>query len=298
MTVTGEPGSADPAGRAGAQPGPAAPEVITIRCLCKSFGERSVLRGIDLTVHRGEVISVIGKSGSGKSTLLRCLNLLEHPTSGTIEIGGQCVYTDGKPLSGRALVALRRRIGMVFQSLCLFPHLSAAENVALPLIRGLGLGDAEAIQRSLEFLGRVGLADRALDLPRSLSGGQQQRVAIARALALRPLALLFDEPTSALDPESTAEVLAVMRELSDDGMTMVVVTHELGFAQDVSERVAFIDDGAVAEIGSPAEVLRNPRQERTRAFVAQYLGRQAGSEAPAVAGMQTSPIPAHVEEQQ
>lgn len=259
--------------------GPAAseadrPEVIAIRQLCKSFGNRQVLCGIDLTVHRGEVISVIGRSGSGKSTLLRCLNLLEHPTSGTIVVGGERVYADGAAVSGRALVALRRRIGMVFQSLCLFPHLSAAENVALPLIRGLGVPAEKAIRQSLELLGRVGLADRALDLPRSLSGGQQQRVAIARALALRPLALLFDEPTSALDPESTADVLEVMRELSDEGMTMVVVTHELSFAQDVSDRVAFVDGGRLVETGTPARVLLHPEHERTRAFVSQYLGRQ------------------------
>jgi ABC-type polar amino acid transport system ATPase subunit len=253
---------------------PDAHEVIRIRQLCKSFGDREVLRGIDLTVHRGEVISVIGRSGSGKSTMLRCLNLLEHPTAGSIEVGGERIYGDGKAVSGRALVALRRRVGMVFQSLCLFPHLSAAENVALPLIRGLGVKEEDAIRRALDFLGRVGLADRALDLPRSLSGGQQQRVAIARALALRPLALLFDEPTSALDPESTADVLEVMRELSDDGMTMVVVTHELGFARDVSRRVAFIDGGSIVEIGPPDEVLRHPAHQRTRAFISQFLGKE------------------------
>jgi ABC-type polar amino acid transport system ATPase subunit len=270
------------------------PEVIRIQQLRKSFGDRQVLGGIDLTVHRGEVISVIGRSGSGKSTLLRCVNLLEHPTSGTIEVGGERVYHDGRAASGKALVALRRRVGMVFQSLCLFPHLSAAENVALPLIRGLAVPEEEAIRRSLDFLGRVGLADRALDLPRNLSGGQQQRVAIARALALRPLALLFDEPTSALDPESTADVLAVMRELSDEGMTMVVVTHELGFARDVSQRVAFIEGGALVEIGRPADVLENPAHERTRAFVSQYLSRPPAT----VTGTGTAPAPASEEEQQ
>jgi len=234
-----------------------------------------VLRGVDLDVGRAEVVSVIGRSGSGKSTLLRCLNLLEQPSGGTIEVGGERVYGYGRALRGRELVALRRRIGMVFQSLCLFPHLSAVENVALPLIRGLGLGQDEAIRRSLGFLGRVGLADRALELPRRLSGGQQQRVAIARALALRPVALLFDEPTSALDPESTAEVLAVMRELRDEGMTMIVVTHELGFAADASDRVGFIADGAFLEIGPPGDILQNPRHDRTREFVSQYLRRRS-----------------------
>jgi ABC-type polar amino acid transport system ATPase subunit len=232
-----------------------------------------VLRGIDLDVSRAEVVSVIGKSGSGKSTLLRCLNLLEQPTGGAIEVGGEHVYGAGRALRGRELVALRRRIGMVFQSLCLFPHLSAVENVAMPLIRGLGVGHEEAVRRSVEFLGRVGLADRALELPRRLSGGQQQRVAIARALALRPVALLFDEPTSALDPESTAEVLAVMRELRDEGMTMIVVTHELGFAGEASDRIGFIDDGAFLEIGPPDGILENPRHERTREFVSRYRRR-------------------------
>jgi ABC-type polar amino acid transport system ATPase subunit len=255
--------------------GHAALAVIRVRQLSKSFGDAAVLSGIDLDVGRGEVVSVIGKSGSGKSTLLRCLNLLEQPSGGTIEIGGEQVYGDGRVLRGRELVALRRRIGMVFQSLCLFPHLSAVENVALPLIRGLGLTGEEAVRRSVEFLGRVGLADRALEFPRRLSGGQQQRVAIARALALRPLALLFDEPTSALDPESTAEVLAVMRELGAEGMTMVVVTHELGFAQEVSDRVGLIDSGAFLEIGPPGDILRNPRHQRTREFLAQFLGRNS-----------------------
>jgi ABC-type polar amino acid transport system ATPase subunit len=254
---------------------PAEQEIIAVRELRKSFGDRTVLCGIDLSILRGEVVSVVGRSGSGKSTLLRCLNLLELPTSGTIDVAGQRVFGPGVTPSGRRLVDLRRRIGMVFQSLCLFPHLSAVENVALPLVRGLGLPPGESVQRSMDLLNRVGLGNRALDLPRSLSGGQQQRVAIARALALRPVALLFDEPTSALDPESTAEVLAVMQELSEDGMTMVVVTHELAFASDVSDRVVFIDDGVVIEAGPPAEVLRNPQHQRTRAFTSLYLRGQS-----------------------
>jgi polar amino acid transport system ATP-binding protein len=220
------------------------------------------------------VISIVGRSGSGKSTLLRCLNLLERPSSGELEIEGRRVFLNGAALPRKELIILRRRLGMVFQGLNLFPHLTAIENVALPLIRGGKFRDREAIDQSLKFLGMVGLADRALDLPETLSGGQQQRVAIARALALRPVALLFDEPTSALDPESTAEVLDVMRMLTHEGMTMVLVTHELGFAREASDRLCFMDDGRIIESGTPYEVVFRPREARTRAFMAQYVKRE------------------------
>jgi ABC-type polar amino acid transport system ATPase subunit len=241
--------------------------VISVRDLRKSFGTHEVLRGVSLDIHAGEVVSVLGRSGGGKSTLLRCLNLLEVPTLGTIEVEGRAIFKDRQLARGGALVQLRRRVGMVFQAFNLFPHLTAVENVVLPLIHGQRMDEANAVRTALKFLDRVGLAEKALELPERLSGGQQQRVAIARALALRPLALLFDEPTSALDPESTGEVLKVMRELSQEGMTMVVVTHEIGFARDVSDVVLFIDDGLIVEQGPPGVVLRAPRQPRTREFL-------------------------------
>jgi polar amino acid transport system ATP-binding protein len=246
---------------------------IRIRELRKRFGPQVVLEGVDLDVNSHEVLAIIGQSGGGKSTLLRCINLLERPDSGSIEVDGAPVFGAGARLSRKDLVNLRRKVGMVFQRFHLFPHLTAIENVTLPLIRGLGMDDAEAVDRASKMLSRVGLIHKALAHPETMSGGEQQRVAIARALALQPRALLFDEPTSALDPESAGEVNAVIRELAGGGMTMVVVTHELGFAEDVSDRVVFIDRGQIVEEGSPRQVLRNPRAERTRAFLASFTGR-------------------------
>ncbi len=253
--------------------------VIRVRDLKKSFGQHEVLRGVTVDVHSGEVVSVLGRSGGGKSTLLRCLNLLEVPTRGSIEVDGTAIFRDRQLARGAGLVRLRRQVGMVFQAFNVFPHLTAVENVVLPLVHGQKVREAEAVRTALEFLDRVGLADKALEMPDRLSGGQQQRVAIARALALRPLVLLFDEPTSALDPQSTAEVLEVMRELSREGMTMVVVTHEIGFARDVSDTVLFIDQGVIVEQGTPAAVVRAPKQARTREFLRTVSGPGAESEA-------------------
>jgi len=241
--------------------------VIRVRDLRKSFGKHEVLSGVSLDVHGGEVVSVLGRSGGGKSTLLRCLNLLEVPSLGLIEVEGEAFFKDRQLAHGAGLVRLRRKVGMVFQSFNLFPHLTAIENVVLPLIHGQKMEEAEAVRTGLKFLERVGLAEKALEMPDHLSGGQQQRVAIARALALRPVVLLFDEPTSALDPQSTGEVLEVMRELSKEGMTMVVVTHEIGFARDVSDTVIFMDQGSIVEQGAPSAVLGSPKQLRTREFL-------------------------------
>ncbi|MEU7829539.1 amino acid ABC transporter ATP-binding protein [Nonomuraea sp. NPDC049129] len=240
---------------------------IRLRGLRKSFGGHEVLKGVALDIRHGEVMSVLGRSGGGKSTVLRCVNLLERPTSGTIEIEGETIFADGAAVRGQNLVRLRRRVGMVFQNFQVFPHLTAAENVVLPLVHGAEVPEPEAVDQALRMLHRVGLADKALRTPDTMSGGEQQRVAIARALALNPVALLFDEPTSALDPESTREVLGVIKELAADGMTMVVVTHELGFARDVADRVAFFDDGVIVEEGDAQEVIGNPRHPRTRAFI-------------------------------
>ncbi|MEU8529795.1 MULTISPECIES: amino acid ABC transporter ATP-binding protein [Streptomyces] len=239
---------------------------IEIRNLRKSFGDHEVLRGIDFTVAPGEVVCVIGPSGSGKSTLLRCANLLEEPTGGTVTVDGVDLTDPDVDLD-----AVRRRIGMVFQQFNLFPHLSVLENLTIAQRRVLGRGKAEAAAVGRENLAKVGLADRADSYPAQLSGGQQQRVAIARALSMGPALMLFDEPTSALDPELVGDVLAVMRALADEGMTMMVVTHEMGFARDVADRVVFMDDGRVVEEGSPEQVLGDPAHERTRAFLARVL---------------------------
>jgi polar amino acid transport system ATP-binding protein len=234
--------------------------------LTKSFGGQVVLREVDLEVAAGEVVCVIGPSGSGKSTLLRCLNLLERPTSGRVFLGDDELTAPGAPVD-----ALRRRLGMVFQTFNLFPHRTVLDNVTLAPIRVLGLERAAARERALALLGRVGLADRAEEHPARLSGGQQQRVAIARALAMEPEAMLFDEVTSALDPELVKDVLEVMRSLAEGGMTMVVVTHEIGFAREVGDRVVFMDEGAVVEAGTPEQVLGAPAQERTRRFLSRVL---------------------------
>jgi polar amino acid transport system ATP-binding protein len=242
------------------------PPVIEISGLHKSFGTNHVLRGIDLTVSEGEVVCIIGPSGSGKSTLLRCVNLLEQPTAGTVRVNNVEI-TD--PDVDADLV--RRRMGMVFQQFNLFAHMSALDNVVIAQRKVLRRGRREAEQVGRDLLERVGLADKFTARPAQLSGGQQQRVAIARALAMNPDVMLFDEATSALDPELVGDVLGVMRELADGGMTMMVVTHEMGFARNVADRVVFMDDGMVMEAGAPDEVLGHPTHERTRRFLAKVL---------------------------
>ncbi|MET7494368.1 amino acid ABC transporter ATP-binding protein [Streptomyces sp900116325] len=239
---------------------------IEIQGLHKSFGDVEVLRGIDFTVAPGEVVCVVGPSGSGKSTLLRCVNLLEEPTSGTVTVGGVDMTDPDIDLD-----AMRRRIGMVFQQFNLFPHLNVLDNLTIAQRRVLGRGREDAGRIARENLAKVGLADREDSFPAQLSGGQQQRVAIARALSMGPGLMLFDEPTSALDPELVGDVLGVMRTLADEGMTMLVVTHEMGFARDVADRVVFMDEGRVVEEGAPEDVLARPRHPRTKAFLARVL---------------------------
>ncbi len=234
--------------------------------LVKRFGANTVLDGVDLVVAEGEVVCVIGPSGSGKSTLLRCLNLLEIPTQGRVFLGDTELTAAGAEVD-----ALRRRLGMVFQSFNLFPHRTVLDNVAMAPIAVLGLDRDAARQRARVLLERVGLGDKASEHPARLSGGQQQRVAIARALAMGPEAMLFDEVTSALDPELVKDVLGVMRSLAEGGMTMVVVTHEMGFAREVGDRVVFMDAGTIVEQGTPAQVLDAPTHERTQRFLSQVL---------------------------
>jgi polar amino acid transport system ATP-binding protein len=248
-------------------------EAVGVR---KSFGDLEVLKGIDLTVGRGEVISLLGPSGSGKSTFLRCINHLEAIDGGEIKVDGHLVgyrRHNGKKyeLRPREIAAARRGVGMVFQRFNLFPHRTAAENVMEAPVFVKRTGKDEARREALALLDRVGLADKADAYPAMLSGGQQQRVAIARALAMAPTLMLFDEPTSALDPELVGEVLEVMQGLAQDGMTMIVVTHEIGFAREVCDRVVFMDAGVVVEQGAPADVLLNPAHERTRAFLSRVL---------------------------
>ena len=228
----------------------------------KSFGKVPVLRGIDLAVEEHEVVCLIGASGSGKSTLLRCVNLLEPIDAGRILIGGEEVTRPGIDEN-----ATRRRVGIVFQAFNLFPHMSVLDNVTLGPRKALRLSRAEAEKRALELLGRFGLADRARDYPDRLSGGQQQRVAIVRALAMRPELLLLDEVTSALDPELVAEVLNVVRELAAGGMTMLIATHEMGFAREVAARVCFLDEGVILESGPPEQIFSAPREPRTQQFL-------------------------------
>jgi ABC-type polar amino acid transport system ATPase subunit len=249
---------------------------IRIEGLWKSFdGRRQVLQDVGLSVERGRIVSIIGQSGGGKTTLMRCVNLLERPDRGLIEVDGEPIFS-GERVVCRSLPRLRRRVGMVFQRFNLFPHLAAVENVMLAQIHGAGIGEREAAERAVQLLRRVGLAHRATAYPEEMSGGEQQRVAIARALALRPTVLLFDEPTSSLDPESTGEVLKVMRELAEDGMTMLLVTHELPFAQEVSDWVVFIDGGRIVEQGPPAQLFQHAREERTRAYVGTYASHFEG----------------------
>jgi ABC-type polar amino acid transport system ATPase subunit len=253
--------------------------VIRIKGLRKSFDKNVVLDGIDLEVQRRSIVSIMGSSGGGKTTLLRCMNLLERPDEGLIEIEGRPIFS-GKQLVHPNLPELRMSVGMVFQGFHLFPHLTAVENVVLAQTQAAKVPEDAALERAVQLLQRVGVGHRALAFPHDMSGGEKQRVAIARALALKPTVLLFDEPTSALDPESTGEVLKVMRELADQGMTMVVVTHEILFAREVSDRVIFIDKGNVIEEGPPEEVINAPRNARTRAFLAS-LARQGAQPDPA-----------------
>ncbi|MEV6737801.1 amino acid ABC transporter ATP-binding protein [Streptomyces sp. NPDC051104] len=252
------------------------PAAIQVHDVHKAFGAHQVLRGVELTVRPGEVTVILGPSGSGKSTLLRVINHLEKPDRGYVSVGGEPIgvrrHGDHlKELSERVILGQRSRIGFVFQNFNLFPHLTVLENVtAAPVATGK-LTKPEARDVALDLLGRVGLADKTGAYPRQLSGGQQQRVAIARALALRPGVILFDEPTSALDPELVGEVLAVIKDLAGGGTTLVIVTHEIGFARECADRVIFMDDGRIVEQGPPAEVLDNPRHERTRDFLSKVL---------------------------
>ncbi len=236
--------------------------IVRLEDIYKSFGTNEVLKGIDLDVHRGEVVVILGPSGSGKSTLLRCINMLEPPTSGRIWLEDTEITSPHTDLND-----VRRRVGIVFQSFNLFPHLSAKKNVMLAQRKVLKRSREEAEKVALEELARVGLSDRAEFLPSQLSGGQQQRVAIARALAMDPHVMLFDEATSALDPELVRGVLDVMRGLAQSGMTMIVVTHEMGFARDVADRVVFMDEGHIIEQGPPAQVFDHPVSERTKNFL-------------------------------
>jgi ABC-type polar amino acid transport system ATPase subunit len=248
---------------------------VRIEGLSKSFDGRLVLNDVALNVPRSRIVSIIGSSGGGKTTLLRCVNLLERPDRAQLEIAGEPVFA-GDRMVCRDLARLRQTVGMVFQRFNLFPHLTAVENVMLAQMKAARTPEREAIERAVSLLRRVGLAHRATAYPEQMSGGEQQRVAIARALALQPTVLLFDEPTSALDPESTGEVLKVMRELAGDGMTMILVTHELPFAQEVSDWVVFIDQGRIVEEGPPLEVLQRPREARTKAYVATYASHFEG----------------------
>ena len=237
--------------------------VVSIRDLHKTYdGETVILKGIDLDVHRGEVVVVLGPSGSGKSTMLRCVNLLETPTSGQIVFEGQDITAKGVDIN-----AVRQKLGMVFQQFNLFPHLSVKKNVMIAQEKVLKRSPEEAERVAVEELTKVGLAERIDFMPSQLSGGQQQRVAIARALAMNPHVMLFDEATSALDPELVRDVLGVMRDLAREGMTMIVVTHEMGFARDVADRVVFMDGGVIVEQGTPEEVFDHPKSERTKEFL-------------------------------
>ena len=239
--------------------------MIDIKNLHKSFGDHEVLKGIDVHINPQEVVVIIGPSGSGKSTLLRCMNLLEVPTSGSVVV-------DGMDLTGDADInKAREEIGMVFQRFNLFPHMTVLKNITLAPMKVRNISREEAEKTAQELLERVGLGDKADAYPPQLSGGQQQRVAIARALAMKPKVMLFDEPTSALDPEMVNEVLDVMKSLANDGMTMAVVTHEMGFAREVGDRLLFVDGGTIIEQGDPREVFENPKEERTKLFLSKVL---------------------------
>jgi len=255
----------DPGGKSGLAKGQT---ILTVKNLKKSYGKLDVLKDINVDIKKGEVVCVIGPSGSGKSTLLRCLNMLELPDGGQILLNGDEVFGDGKP---KNLDVLRREVGMVFQSFNLFPNMTAEGNVSIAQKKVRNRKGDFCKDRSIELLSQVGLEDKVNEYPDRLSGGQQQRVAIARALAMDPEVMLFDEVTSALDPELVKGVLDVMRGLADEGMTMVCVTHEMGFARDVGDRVLFMDGGVIVEQGKPDDVLGNPKQERTQQFLGLVL---------------------------
>ena len=238
--------------------------MIEIKNLKKSFGDHEVIKGIDQRVDDGEVLCIIGPSGSGKSTILRCLNRLEEPTSGEISIEGTLITSEN-------ITKMRERMGMVFQNFNLFPHMTVLDNVTVAPINVKGVSQEEAEKKGKELLTMVGLESKIESYPRSLSGGQQQRVAIARALAMDPEIMLFDEPTSALDPEMVGEVLDVMKKLAAEGMTMIIVTHEMGFAREVADKVILIDEGVISEEGTPEEVFEHPKHERTKEFLSKVL---------------------------
>ncbi|MBE6469202.1 MAG: amino acid ABC transporter ATP-binding protein [Coriobacteriaceae bacterium] len=248
MSKTGAAAAADP--------------IVSIQGLQKSYGDNVVLRGVDFDVRRGEVVVILGPSGSGKSTMLRCINRLEEPSAGAILFEGEDITAKGTDIN-----AVRQRLGMVFQQFNLFPHLSVKRNVMIAQQKVLKRSREQAEQVAVAELEKVGLADRIDFMPSQLSGGQQQRVAIARALAMKPSVMLFDEATSALDPELVRDVLGVMRDLARQGMTMIVVTHEMGFAREVADRVVFMDGGVIVEEGTPEQVFDHPRSERTRDFL-------------------------------
>ncbi|WP_194190996.1 ATP-binding cassette domain-containing protein [Clostridium chrysemydis] len=240
--------------------------MICVKNLEKSFGKHKVLKGIDENIEKGEVVVVIGPSGSGKSTFLRCLNLLETPTSGDIIFEGQNIVDKSVNIN-----KIREKMGMVFQQFNLFPHKTVLENLTMAQIKVKGNGKEESIKKAEELLDRVGLLEKKNAYPNSLSGGQKQRIAIARALAMDPDVMLFDEPTSALDPEMVGEVLNVMKSLAKEGMTMIIVTHEMGFAKEVGDRILFMDEGVIVEEGTPEEVFDNPKNERTESFLSKVL---------------------------
>ena len=240
--------------------------MIEVKGLKKAFGNLEVLKGITETINDKEVVCVIGPSGSGKSTFIRCLNLLEDPTGGEIFLDGEKINDPKADID-----KIRERMGMVFQSFNLFPHMSVKENITLAPIKVKGMSQADADKKAMELLKMVGLADKADSFPGQLSGGQKQRVAIARALAMDPEVMLFDEPTSALDPEMVGEVLQVMKDLAAGGMTMVIVTHEMGFAKEVADRVFFIDQGVIMEQGTPQQIFEAPQNERTKSFLSKVL---------------------------
>ncbi|WP_201193033.1 amino acid ABC transporter ATP-binding protein [Pseudomonas fluorescens] len=251
--------------------------IIDAQDIHKSFGDLEILKGVSLQVRRGEVVVLIGASGSGKTTFIRCINLLEDIQGGRIRVNGRAMgyreRADGSLVrdSEREIARQRRDIGMVFQRFNLFPHMTALENIIEAPIHVLGVPRAQALEHARSLLARVGLADKAAHYPSMLSGGQQQRVAIARALAMKPQAMLFDEPTSALDPETVGEVLQVMKELAEEGMTMVVVTHEMGFAREVADRVVVLDQGELIEQGPPEQIFSRPSHPRTQAFLSRVL---------------------------
>ncbi len=240
--------------------------MIEVSNLTKSYGNLEVLKGISATIEKNEVVCVIGPSGSGKSTFLRCINLLETPTEGSVFINGEKINTKNADIN-----KIRQKLGMVFQNFNLFPHMTTVENVMIGQIKVNRTDKAKAKSQALELLKAVGLEDKADVYPGSLSGGQKQRAAIARALAMKPEIMLFDEPTSALDPEMVGEVLEVMRELAHQGMTMVIVTHEMGFAKEVADRVLFMDEGLIVEEGRPGEIFGDPKNERTKSFLSKVL---------------------------